>query len=113
MLFPFAVRFCASNTVYACPQKILFGVAIGVLALPAVTALAAEVPSLPDAQRLAVAHSRQLPAQDSAAVAARGMAAAAGQLPDPTLKFGIDNLPVTSSDRFSLKDDFMTMRRKV
>jgi outer membrane protein TolC len=39
------------------------------------------------------------------------MAVAAGQLPDPTLKFGIDNLPVTGPDRFSLTRDFMTMRR--
>jgi outer membrane protein TolC len=39
------------------------------------------------------------------------MAAAAGQLPDPTLKIGVDNLPVNGPDQFNLTRDFMTMRR--
>src|SRR5512132_4427994 len=39
------------------------------------------------------------------------MAVAAGQLPDPTLKLGIDNLPVEGADAYSLTRDFMTMRR--
>jgi outer membrane protein TolC len=67
--------------------------------------------SLVEAQRLAVARSHQLTAQDAAASASQDMAVAARQLPDPVLKLGIDNLPVTSSYRFSLTDDFMTMRR--
>jgi outer membrane protein TolC len=66
--------------------------------------------SLEDALRLAQERSRQLPAQDSAVVAAREMAVAAGQLPDPTLKAGINNLPINGADRFSLTRDFMTMR---
>lgn len=67
--------------------------------------------TLPEAQRLATARSRQLAAQDSAALASREMAAAAGRLPDPALKFGIDNLPVTGPDAYSATSDFMTMRR--
>ena len=67
--------------------------------------------SLEDAQRRAVARSQQLAAQDSAVTAAREMAVSAGQLPDPVLKLGIDNLPVTGEDRWSLTKDFMTMRR--
>jgi outer membrane protein TolC len=67
--------------------------------------------SLPDAQRRAIERSRQLPAQDSAVTASRQMAVAAGQLPDPVLKLGIDNLPISGEDRFSLTRDFMTMRR--
>ncbi len=63
------------------------------------------------AQQQAVARSRQLSAQDQAASAAREMAVAAGQLPDPVLKLGIDNLPVSGPDRLSLGNDFMTMRR--
>ncbi|RSZ44108.1 MULTISPECIES: TolC family protein [unclassified Variovorax] len=66
--------------------------------------------SLDAALRLAEERSRQLVAQDSAAGAARAMAVAAGQLPDPVLKAGISNLPVNGSDRFSLTRDFMTMR---
>jgi outer membrane protein TolC len=66
--------------------------------------------TLDEALRLAQDRSRQLPAQDSAAAAAREMALAAGQLPDPTLKAGVSNLPINGADRFSLTRDFMTMR---
>lgn len=78
------------------------------------TAFAQSAPSeslsLESALRLAQMRSSLLLAQDSAATASRQMAVSAGQLPDPTLKLGINNLPVTSSDRFSLSRDFMTMR---
>lgn len=66
--------------------------------------------TLDEALRLSQARSRQLVAQDAAAAAARQMAVAAGQLPDPTLKAGISNLPIDGADRFSLTRDFMTMR---
>nr|WP_316643017.1 TolC family protein [uncultured Roseateles sp.] len=66
--------------------------------------------TLDEALRLAQQRSRQLPAEDLAASAAREMAVAAGQLPDPTLKAGINNLPINGADRFSLTRDFMTMR---
>ena len=62
------------------------------------------------ALRLAQDRSRQLVAQDYAVTAAREMAVAAAQLPDPTLTAGINNLPVNGPDRFSLTSDFMTMR---
>ena len=39
------------------------------------------------------------------------MAVAAGQLPDPVLRAGVDNLPVNGPDAFSIGSDFMTMRR--
>jgi outer membrane protein TolC len=67
--------------------------------------------TLSEAQRLAAERSRQLAAQDSAVTASREMAAVASQLPDPTLKIGVDNLPVNGPDQFSLTRDFMTMRR--
>jgi len=66
--------------------------------------------SLDQALRLAQERSRALPAAAAAAAAAREMSVAAGQLPDPTLKAGVNNLPVTKDDRFSLTRDFMTMR---
>jgi len=62
------------------------------------------------ALNLAQARSRALAAQDSAVTAAQEMASAAGQLPDPTLKLGINNLPINGEDQFSLTRDFMTMR---
>ncbi|MDE2093301.1 MAG: TolC family protein, partial [Burkholderiales bacterium] len=66
--------------------------------------------SLYQALRLAQDRSHQLVAQDAAARAAREMAAAAGELPDPTLKAGVNNLPIDGPDRYSLTNDFMTMR---
>ncbi len=66
--------------------------------------------SLDEALSTAQQRSRQLPAQDAAAVAAREMAVAAGQLPDPVIKGGITNLPIDGPDRFAVTRDFMTMR---
>ncbi len=66
--------------------------------------------SLADALQSAQQRSRQLAAQDAAAAAAREMAIAAAQLPDPLLKGGITNLPIDGADRLTLTRDFMTMR---
>ncbi|MEO8344179.1 MAG: TolC family protein [Betaproteobacteria bacterium] len=66
--------------------------------------------SLEQALMLARNRSQSLVAQDAAASAARDLSVIAGQLPDPVLTVGINNLPVNTSDRFSLTDDFMTMR---
>src|SRR2546428_11875067 len=71
----------------------------------------AESLSLQDALRRAVERSRQVAAQDSAVAASREMAVVAGQLPDPVLKLGVDNLPVNVPDQFRATRDFMTMRR--
>jgi outer membrane protein TolC len=75
------------------------------LAQPALAAL-----DFDQALALAQQRSRALVAQDAAAQSAREMAVAVGQLPDPVLKAGVDNLPVNGPDRFSLTNDFMTMR---
>lgn len=80
------------------------------LALAALGAQAESVLNFDQALRLAQERSRQLRAQDAAATAAREMAVAAGQLPDPMLKAGINNLPINGQDQFSLSRDFMTMR---
>ena len=63
-----------------------------------------------EALLLAQARSQQLPAQDAAANAARELAVAAGTRPDPTLKAGLNNLPIDGPDRYSVTRDFMTMR---
>jgi outer membrane protein TolC len=98
------------------PSRKVTRVATSVLAL--ITALALPVPvfaqatlSLAEALHAAVERSRQLAAQDAGIAASREMAAAAGQLPDPVLKLGVDNVPADGADRFSLGRDFMTMRR--
>jgi outer membrane protein TolC len=84
---------------------------VAAVAAPAVS-LAQGVDALPfdEALRLAEQRSQQLRAEDAAALAAREMAAAAAEAPDPVLTAGINNLPVNGPDQFSLDDDFMTMR---
>ncbi len=82
------------------------------LALPHEPALAATASlTLAQAQQRALARSRAIPAQDAAIAAARELAVAAGRLPDPVLRAGIDNLPVSGADRYNIGADFMTMRR--
>jgi outer membrane protein TolC len=83
-------------------------VLLGALPWP-IAAAADAVLTLPEAQRLALARSRQLVAQDAAVTAAREMAVAAGQLPDPVATMGVNNLPINGPDAFSLTRDFMTM----
>lgn len=67
--------------------------------------------SYAEALSLAERQNPALRAQQSsvdAAVAAQG---AAGSLPDPRLSIGVENLPVSGIDRWSLTRDFMTMQR--
>ncbi len=67
--------------------------------------------TLDEAVRLAEHEAPILDARRAALSAARNAVRPAGQLPDPVLIAGIDNLPVTRGDAFSLTDDFMTMRK--
>ena len=79
-------------------------VAMGAQAAPTGTTLAAAID-------LALQHSAIPRSAQSAVLASREMVIKAGQLPDPHLKLGVDNLPVTGRDRLSITRDFMTMRR--
>jgi outer membrane protein, heavy metal efflux system len=76
------------------------------LALPA----RAQVLTLDEAMRLAEAQSPRLAAQRHALSAAEEQTIRAGELPDPRLRVGIENLPVTGADRFRYDRDSMTMR---
>lgn len=69
-------------------------------------------PPLSLAETVALATARAGDAESSrgAVEAAIQMAVAAGQLPDPVLKLGLDNVPVSGPDKFSLSRDFMTQR---
>jgi outer membrane protein TolC len=89
---------------------------LGVFVAPVLTLLcsappaAADAPlTLAEAQRVAVARSRMLAAQDAAVTAAREMSVAAGQLPDPVATVGVNNLPINGPDAWSFTKDFMTM----
>lgn len=91
-----------------CAPMLLLGAVLLSLVKPS---HAADELSLARAVQLAVQRSHQLAGQNAGVQAAREMAIAASQLPDPVLKAGIDNLPVTGRDQGSLNADFMTMRR--
>lgn len=67
--------------------------------------------TLDEAVRLAEQQAPSLGARQFAVQSANDAIEPAGQLPDPELIAGIDNLPVTTDDAFSLTRDFMTMRK--
>jgi outer membrane protein TolC len=72
---------------------------------------AAQALSLDDAIRIGEARSARLAAQSAAVAAASDLTGRASQLPDPKLKFGLENVPVSGPDAWSLTQDFMTMKR--
>src|SRR5450432_2615043 len=90
------------------PRHLSLAFALG-LALFALNVDAQQVLTLDQALRAAQDRSRQLVAQDSAAAASRDLSISAAQLPDPTLKLGIVDVPVNGPDQFSLTRDSFTM----
>lgn len=63
------------------------------------------------ALQLAERNAPSLAVENARLEAARQAGIPAGELPDPKLVLGIDNLPISGTDRFSLTRDFMTMQR--
>lgn len=87
---------------------------LGSLLLVAVPPLLAQADSrlsIEQAVGIAEGNAPALNAAMDGARASRELAVIAGQLPDPVLRLGVDNLPVNGPDRGSLTRDFMTMRR--
>ncbi len=65
--------------------------------------------SLNEAIKLATQNQPLLQSLDDASAASREAAVASGQLPDPRLKIGVINLPITGSDAARFDRDDMTM----
>lgn len=59
----------------------------------------------------ATVRSLKVASQSHAAQGAAAIVQRASELPDPKLRFGIENLPVTDAERFRYDRDFMTMQR--
>ncbi|MBS7660892.1 TolC family protein [Pseudomonas lalucatii] len=76
------------------------------LALPAWAAAL----TLDEALQLAERQAPSLAAQAAGVDAARNAAIPAGELPDPKLLLGLQNVPAEGPDRGSLNSDFMTMQ---
>ena len=74
-------------------------------------AAAAEPLGLNEAVRLAASQAPIIQAREAAVESAQSTVIPAGQLPDPQLTFGIDSLPVTTSEAFSLTRDNFTERK--
>ena len=83
--------------------------ALAVALLPA-WAVAAPL-TFPQALDLAVQRSEATRSARAGVTSASQAARAAGRLPDPTLRAGVDNLPVTGADRLSTTRDSMTTKR--
>lgn len=66
--------------------------------------------SLEEALQLAGRNAPSLTAQAAKLEAARNAAIPAGELPDPRLALGVQNLPIEGDGRWSLDRDFMTMQ---
>ncbi|PYG97853.1 hypothetical protein CVV67_24600, partial [Arthrobacter stackebrandtii] len=80
-----------------------------VLLLPALSVQANSL-TLDDALQLAERNAPSLQARQEQASAARHSVVPAGELPDPRLNLGVQNLPVDGSDRWNTNRDFMTMQ---
>jgi outer membrane protein, heavy metal efflux system len=82
------------------------------LAAALLPALAVAAPlTLTQALDLALQRSEAVRSARAGVASASETASAAGQLPDPTLRAGVDNLPVTGADRLGTTRDSMTMKR--
>jgi outer membrane protein TolC len=95
------------------PRAVARGAAlVATLAAALLPAWAAAAPLTFDAA-LALAEQRSQAAQAARAglASARSSAGAAGQLADPVLRLGIENLPAAGADRYSTARDPQTMKR--
>ena len=88
-----------------------FGVLLLGIAAHPLQAQAANPLSLDEALSIAQMRAPSLNAATYGAQASNLLATSAGQLPDPVLRAGVDNLPINGPDAYSLERDFMTMRR--
>jgi outer membrane protein TolC len=80
--------------------------------LVVLTAQAGEAPLTLDAAiEHALRDAPQVLSAQASLESAQDLRTSAGRLPDPELIVGIDNLPVTGSDQYSLTRDFMTMSK--
>lgn len=81
------------------------------LAVPLARAGSTEPLPLAEALKIGEKISPRLAAQGAALAAATELVPRAGELPDPKLRVGVENMPVNGADRFQYNSDFMTMRK--
>ena len=97
-VYPIGHRFSCKLITFAFPLAVALPLWAAPLSFERALALSVqEAPSLASAQAKV----------DSA----RAAAIPAGELPDPQLAVGVENIPIAGPDRYSLTGDFMTMQR--
>ncbi|MDZ4140394.1 MAG: TolC family protein [Methylotenera sp.] len=97
----------AKKPLYGC---LLFSLLLfSTLALNAVSAKAEQALTLTEAIALATENQPLLQSLDDAAASSRQTAIAEAQLPDPKIKFGVINLPVTNRNALRFDREDMTM----
>ena len=92
-------------------HRIAFHVRALAVAVLVPGAALAQALSFAEAQKLALKNAPTVSAQEATLRAAREGAIGAGQLADPKLIAGLENVPVDGADRWSLTKDGMTMRK--
>lgn len=97
------------NTLRLAIKPILMWLLSGMVLLYAYSANAQEALTLTETIQLATQNQPLLQSLDDAAASSRQAAIAEGQLPDPKVKLGVINLPVTTSDTLRYNRDDMTM----
>lgn len=102
-------RCCRLLPPLALVAAVLLSITVGAQAQAQAPATPAAL-SVRDALQAALSRAASPAGADAAAVAAREMAVAAAQQPDPVLRLSLDNLPIDGPDRFSTTRDFMTQR---
>jgi outer membrane protein TolC len=88
-------------------RTVVVSIALALAALPSF----GQPLSLDDALKAGDAQSPRLAAQRHMLSSTEAQLGRAGELPDPKLRLGIENLPVSGPDRFHYGRDFMTMRQ--
>ena len=79
--------------------------------LLATWALASHALTFDEALRIAEDRASEIRGRQNTVTAARAARVSAGELPDPKLVMGVDNLPVQGSEAWNSTRDFMTMQR--
>jgi outer membrane protein TolC len=89
---------------YVCAAALL-------LVSPGVTHAGDAPLTLDEAIELSLRGAPQIAAAQASLEGVEALAPSATRLPDPEAIIGVDNLPINTADRFSLTNDFMTMRK--
>ena len=93
------------------PRAAVLAVALGVAPAGAPLCAGTDTLSFEDALARAASRAPEISAAQAKVTAAHQSLVPAGALPDPSLAFGLDNVPIEGRDRYELGREAMTMQR--